>query len=152
MIRFHPIRGVLPLFLICCVMQAANAEDTKAAIENANAQFSAAAAKGDAAGLANLYTSDGQILPCGSDAVRGHDAIQKYWQGALSSGIAAVSLKTLEILGTGKVVTEVGQYELSDKSEKVLDQGKYIVVWRSQNGTWKLARDMFSTSNPPSKK
>lgn len=150
--NFNPFRVLAVMAVLACLMSTAHAEDTKAAIEAANAQFSAAAAKGDAAGMAALYAADGQVLPAASEPIKGREAIQKFWQGALSSGVAGVSLKTLEVLGSGKVVTEVGHYELRDKTDKVLDQGKYIVVWRSEGGSWKLARDMFSTNNAPPKK
>ena len=137
---------------IGCVVQPAHADGVRAAIEAANAQFSAAAAKSDGAGLAALYAADGQVLPAGSDVIRGTDAIQKFWQGALDSGIAGVGLKTLEVFDHGSTATEVGQYELRDKTGKVLDHGKYIVVWRREGGHWKLLRDMFSTNEPAPKK
>jgi ketosteroid isomerase-like protein len=94
----------------------------------------------------------GQVLPAGTDAIRGTDAIQKFWQGALDSGIAGIGLKTLEVFAHGSTATEVGQYELRDKAGKVLDHGKYIVVWRHEGGNWKLLRDMFSTNVPVPKK
>jgi uncharacterized protein (TIGR02246 family) len=121
-------------------------------IDTANAQFTAAAAKGDGAGLAALYTADGQVLPAGSDPIKGAQAIQKFWQGALDSGIAEVALTTVDLFGRGPTATEVGQYELRDKAGKVLDHGKYIVVWRKEGGKWKLLRDMFSTNVSPAKK
>jgi uncharacterized protein (TIGR02246 family) len=141
------------VFLACmCLTPAAFADDVKAAIEAANAQFSAAAAKGDGAALAALYSPDGQVMPASSDPIRGAEAIQKFWQGALDSGVAAIGLKTVEVFGHGPTATEVGEYELHDKAGKVLDHGKYIVVWQHANGKWTLLRDMFSTNVPPPKK
>src|ERR1700677_2811229 len=138
--------------LFCAVMflasagptPAARAESTKSAIEAANAKFSAAAAQGDGAALAALYSPEGQVMPAGSAPIRGTDAIQKFWQRALDSGIAAISLKTIEVFGHGPTATEVGEYELRDKAGKSLDHGKYIVVWQRAEGQWKLLRDMFS--------
>jgi uncharacterized protein (TIGR02246 family) len=146
--------------LLCAVMflasmgltPAAYADGVKAAIEAANAQFSAAAAKGDGAALASLYSPEAQVMPTGSASIRGTEAIQKFWQGALDSGVGAVGLKTLEVFGHGPTATEVGEYELRDKSGKTLDHGKYIVVWQHADGQWKLLRDMFSTNVPPPKK
>jgi uncharacterized protein (TIGR02246 family) len=146
--------------LLCTVMflaplgvaSAANADGVKAAIEAANAQFSAAAARGDGAALAALYSPQGQVMPAGSAPIRGSEAIQKFWQGALDSGIAAIGLKTIEVFGQGPTATEVGEYELRDKAGKELDHGKYIVVWQHADGQWKLLRDMFSTNVPPAKK
>jgi uncharacterized protein (TIGR02246 family) len=140
-------------FVACiCLTPVAYADGVKSAIEAANAQFSAAAAKGDGAALTALYAPDGQVMPAGSDPIRGKEAIQKFWQGALDSGVAAIGLKTIEVFGHGPTVTEVGEYELRDKAGKVLDNGKYIVVWRHSDGAWKLLRDMFSTNVPPPKK
>ncbi len=135
-----------------CLTQLAYADDTRSGIEAANTQFSADAAKGSGADLAALYAADGEVLPAGSDPIKGSQAIQKFWQGALDSGIASIGLKTLEVFGHGPTATEVGQYELRDKAGVVLDHGKYIVIWRHENGKWKLFRDMFSTNVPASKK
>ena len=150
--RLDPLCAAVIAAFIGFLAQPAHADEVRSAIEAANAQFSAAAAKGDGAGLAALYAADGQVLPAGSDAIRGRDAIQKFWQGALDSGIAGVGLKTVEIFGQSPTVTEAGQYELSDKAGKVLDHGKYIVIWRREGGHWKLLRDMFSTNVPALKK
>jgi uncharacterized protein (TIGR02246 family) len=132
-----------------CLALPARAEGTRSAIEAANVRFVAAVAKGDSAGLTALYAADGQLLPAASDIVRGSAAIQKFWQGAFDSGIAAITLTTVEVFAQGATATEVGQYELRDRGGKVLDHGKYIVVWRQESGQWKLLRDMFSTSVPP---
>jgi len=123
----------------------------RAAIEAADAKFSALVAQGDGAALAGLYTKDGAVMPAGSVPVRGTAAIAKFWQSALASGVAAIDLKTVEVYSQGMMATEVGEYALRDKVGKVLDRGKYIVIWRHDGGDWKLLRDMFSTNVPPSK-
>ena len=149
------ITGAICAFILIactCLTPAAYADGVKAAIEAANGRFSAAAAKGDGAALAALYSPDGQVMPAGSDPIRGEEAIRKFWQGALDSGIAAIGLKTIEVFGHGPTATEVGEYELRDKEGKALDHGKYIVVWQHADGKWKLLRDMFSTNVPPPKK
>jgi uncharacterized protein (TIGR02246 family) len=145
MTRLHCYYATLiGAFLV--LAQPVYADEVRSAIESANARFSAIAAKGDGAGLAGLYTADGQVLPTGSDPVRGSDAIQKFWQGVLDSGISSVRLTTVDLFGHGPTATEVGQYELRDKAGKMIDHGKYIVVWRHEGGKWKLLRDMFSTN------
>jgi ketosteroid isomerase-like protein len=99
-----------------------------------------------------MYSPDGQVMPAGSDPIRGPQVIRKFWKGALDSGIAVIGLKTIEVFGHGPTATEVGEYELSDKAGKVPDHGKYIVIWRHADGKWTLLRDMFSTNVPPPKK
>ena len=127
------------------------AAGARAGIESANAKFSALAAQGDGAALAGLYANDGAVMPAGSEPIRGTQAIAKFWQSALASGVAAIELKTVEVYGQGTTATEVGEYALRDKAGKVLDRGKYIVIWRNQDGQWILLRDMFSTNMSPPK-
>lgn len=149
--RAYRLRVALLAGIIGCIAQAAHA-NIRSSIEAADVAFSAAAAKGDGAALAAFYAADGQIMPAASEPVKGTDAIKAFWQGALDSGVAAVKLKTAEVFSQGSTATEVGQYELLDKSAKQLDHGKYIVVWRLEGGKWKILRDMFSTNVPPAKK
>ena len=146
------IGAVVAVAFTAFLTQPGYADGVRSEIDAANAQFTAAAAKGDGAGLAALYAADGQVLPAGSDPIKGAQAIQKFWQGALDSGIAEIGLTTIDLFGRGPTATEVGRYELRDKAGKVLDHGKYIVVWRREGGKWKLLRDMFSTNVPAVKK
>jgi ketosteroid isomerase-like protein len=150
--QLNLIGAVVLAAFTALLTQPVYADAVRSEIDAANAQFSALAGKGDGAGLAALYAKDGQLMPAGSEPIKGPQAIQKFWQGALDSGIAEVGLTTVEIFGHGPTATEVGQYELRDKAGKVLDHGKYVVVWRKEGGTWKLLRDMFSTNVPPAKK
>jgi uncharacterized protein (TIGR02246 family) len=129
----------------------ATAAGARQAIESTNAKFPALFAKGDSAGIAALYAKDGAVMPVASEPVRGTQAIQNFWKSALSSGVAGVELKTVEVYGGSKTATEVGEYALLDKAGKTLDRGKYIVIWKQEGGDWKLFRDMFSSNQPPPK-
>jgi uncharacterized protein (TIGR02246 family) len=143
------VRTAILSGLISCLAQPAQAANIRAQIEAADAAFDAAAAKGDSEAIAALYSVDAQVMPAGSEPVRGREAIEKFFRSALNSGIADFGLKTLEVFGQGATATEVGHYELHDKSGKKLDSGKYIVIWQREHGHWKLLRDMFSTNLPP---
>lgn len=48
----------------------------QAQIESANSRFVDAFKRGDATGMAALYTADAQLLPNNSDVVRGTEAIR----------------------------------------------------------------------------
>jgi ketosteroid isomerase-like protein len=126
----------------------AHAQTVRAAIEKANSEIGAAAAKGDAAQVAAMYATDAMVMPAGSEPIHGADAILKFWQSSLA-GIGGVALKTVDLFEHGSMATEVGQYELRDKAGKTIDHGKYMVLWRKEGGKWKLFRDMFSTNVAP---
>ena len=121
--------------------------DIRAAIEATNARLAAALAKGDAAQMAALYTSDGQIMPPSSDLAQGREAIQKVWQGAIDAGMRDVTLTSLEVEGHGDLAHEVGTYTLASKDGKA-ERGKYIVIWKKEKGQWRLHRDIWNTTKP----
>jgi uncharacterized protein (TIGR02246 family) len=111
-------------------------------------RFVAAYNRGDAPGLAALYTSDGQIMPPNTEAVVGHPALEKLFRSFWDAGDTAIKLETVEAEGSGDVAYEVGKYTLSGPAGKVNDHGKYIVVWRKVDGHWKLHRDIFNSNVP----
>ena len=122
--------------------------DIRPQIESANAQFVSAFKRGDATAMANLYTAQAQLLPANSDFVRGTAAIRTFWQNVIGMGLSGASLETIEVEGHGDTAIEVGRYRLLAAGDAVADQGKYVVVWKNENGTWKLHRDIWTTSQP----
>ena len=97
--KFTALCCTVLLLVPVSLASATNANSVKGAIEAANAQFSAAAARGDGAALAALYSPQGQVMPAGSAPIQGTEGVRKFWQGALDSGIAAIGLKTVGFKG-----------------------------------------------------
>jgi uncharacterized protein (TIGR02246 family) len=121
--------------------------DIQKQIEAANARFVDAFTRGDAATIASLYTAGAQLLPANSDFVSGTDAIRAFWQKVIDMGLAGASLETIEVEAHGDTVVEVGRYRLLAHGDTA-DAGKYVVVWKNDGGTWKLHRDIWTTSQP----
>ncbi len=125
--------------------------DYRSAIAAANQRFMEAFGRGDAQGLARLYTADGQLFPPNSDILIGRDSIRAFWQGALDMGLKAVTLQTVEARGYSQVAVEVGRYRLVGGDGQVADAGKYVVVWRNDAGNWLLHQDIWNSSQPAGK-
>ena len=141
---------ILPLLLALSVrVEAGGPEELRKAIGAANSEFMARFAAGNGAGVAELYTEDGQLLPPKSEPIAGHAAIGALWQGAMDSGVKGAKLEVVEVEGMGKTTVEVGRYALSDAEGKVLDHGNYVVIWRKVEGQWKLHRDIWNSNVPP---
>jgi uncharacterized protein (TIGR02246 family) len=119
------------------------------AIEAADENFMAAFNRGDAGGLADLYTQNGQLLPTGSDFVTGKTAIQAFWQGAMDMGIKTARLETIEAEEYAGTAIEIGKYTLSGETGNIMDRGKYVVIWKQEGGQWKLHRDIWNSSLTP---
>ena len=119
----------------------------QAAIAGVNENFMAAFKRGDAAGMVDFYTENGQLMPTGSDFVTGKAAIQAFWQGAMDMGITkALRLETVEAEGHGDTAIEIGKYTGSGEAGNVMDRGKYVVIWKQESGQWKLHRDIWNSS------
>ena len=120
----------------------------QAAITAVNENIMAARKRGDAAGVADFYTENGQLLPTGSDFVTGKAAIQAFWQAAMDRGRKTVRLEIVEAEGHGDTAIEIGKYTLSWEAGNVMDRGKYVVIWKQEGGQWKLHRDIWNSSLP----
>ena len=118
------------------------------AISAVNRQFEAAFEKGDAAGIAAVYTEDGQILPPNFEPMNGKEAIQAFWQGVMDMGIVAAKLETIELDVQGNMAVEVGKGTLYAAGKQIADVAKYIVVWQKEQGEWRWYRDIWNSSLP----
>ena len=124
------------------------AAEPRSEIEAANHRFMEAFGRGDAASVAQLYTSGAQLLPAHSDVVAGTSAIQSFWQGVMDMGIHEVILETREVEPHDDTAYEVGRYTLEVAGGQLADTGKYLVIWKRDGGSWKLHRDIWTTSQP----
>jgi len=123
-------------------------------IDSLNAVFGSMVSKGDSVGLASLYTSDAKFMMPNSPTVSGRSAIQSAFAGLFAAmGTPGLKLTTTDIWGTEELITEVGSYSMTDQSGKEIETGKYIDLWKMEDGKWKLHRDIFNSDNPaaPSK-
>jgi len=125
----------------------------RTAIEAVNAEFGAMAGKGDSVGLAGQYATDAKLMGPNMPAFKGRAAIQSAFGGMFSGGPMGLKLTTSDVWGNESYVTEEGVFSMSDKDGKEFDKGKYLVVWKMEDGKWKLFRDCWNSDNPiPSSK
>jgi uncharacterized protein (TIGR02246 family) len=126
----------------------------KKAIDSTNAVFGSMVSKGDSVGLASLYTSDAKFMAPNSPTASGRNAIQSAFAGLFAAmGTPGLSLTANDVWGTEELLTEVGSYTMTDKTGKEIDKGKYIDLWKMEDGKWKIHRDIFNSDTPlpPSK-
>lgn len=119
----------------------------KKEIEEANRNFMSQVAKGDSVGLANSYTTDAKFMSAGAPAVVGRANIQHAMSDIIKSGITKVDLRLKEVFGTENLIAEEGELTLYVKNEAVAEE-KYIVLWKKEDGKWKLFRDIFNSNLP----
>lgn len=120
---------------------------TEDAIEAANERFMEAFGEGDAEAIAALYTNDAVLLAPHHEPLKGREAVADYMRGAIEQGLTELDLETTEVMQHGDMAVEVGEYALF-AGDRRADQGKYLVVWKHDEDTWMLHRDMMNTSTP----
>ena len=142
-------------FLVSCATTPPPPQDTTAedmnAIKAASEQFVDAFNRGDAAALAALFTEEGYLLPPNSPMIVGSAAIQAHFQAVLDAGVGDLQATTIELHVSGDMGHDVGKYTLTiqpEEGEAISDNGKFVTVWKRQNGTWKIDVDIFNSSLP----
>ena len=116
-------------------------------IKNEGLKFSEEVKRGDSNALAAHYASDAIVMPPNSDQVKGKD-IAGVWGEAIRMGVKGMTLNMADISGGGDVYAETGTFEMTGADNKTLDKGNYITVWKKDNGSWKIYRDIWNSSMP----
>lgn len=115
------------------------------AIQAANQALMKAFAQRDAAAVAALYTDDAVVMPADQVAVAGTAAIQAFWQSTMDAGVTGIEVTTGEVEVHGRLAIETGGYKMYNSDGVRLEAGKYLVVWVSAKGEWKLHRDIWNS-------
>jgi uncharacterized protein (TIGR02246 family) len=125
--------------------------DIKSEIQRLSDKFSEAASRGDAAGVAALYTEDAQLFPPEAAIVKGRAAIQDFWKPLVEGGSVKAKLTTVEATVAGEYVHEIGMFTLKNSDGSLIQEGKYIVIWKRVGKTWQLYRDIWNSNSPAQK-
>lgn len=129
--------------------------EVRQAIDAVNSEFAEAFSNHDAETVAGLYTEDAVYMPQGAPAVHGREAIQQAMQAEFeTTGPSDMVLTTESIEFHGDAVVEVGAFSLTltppGQEEAIQDEGKYIVVWKqNEGGMWRLHIDIWNTNSMP---
>lgn len=134
------------MFIAAASQTFAQSSVLRSSIENGEAKFAKLFTSGDSAGVSNLYSEDAELLPPNGAIVKGRRNIQSFWQGAWDAGMKKIEVRTVETDGDGKVAYEVGRYTLYGDAGNVLDEGKYVVIWKKSGETWFLYRDIWNSN------
>ncbi len=151
----------LPVIAFCAILFSCNNEapkaeaaasfsldSVKAAIAASNANFGGGFATGDSAAFISHYTSDACINPSNMPKMCGTAAITAFFNGGYKMGIRGIKITTAEVMGGKDGVIETGAYEMFADKNMSIDKGKFIVIWKEENGKWKMHRDIWNSDMP----
>jgi ketosteroid isomerase-like protein len=120
----------------------------KKAIDEGNQSLMDFLKKGDSTGFASMYASDAKVMPPNMPAISGKEGIVSLIGAFVRMGVKNFNLKTMDIWGSESLIGEEGEYNITDDAGKESDHGKYIVLWKMEDGKWKLFRDCWNSDLP----
>jgi uncharacterized protein (TIGR02246 family) len=119
-------------------------------INETNQLFMNAFSAGDAEKVAGFYTTNCRFLPDNGDPVDGRANVQELLQSMMDGGVSSVELITWEVEDCGDTAVEVGRVIMRGDADELIDDGKFIVIWKKEEGGWRLHRDIVNSSLPAS--
>jgi ketosteroid isomerase-like protein len=115
-------------------------QKTRIIIEDIDKQFSEDYYNGDSVALANYYSSDAKL-----GSLKGEE-ILSFWGKSIRNSIQDSTrnllFTTTAFTGDSDYVVELGFYEERDNENNIKNKGRYLVVWKQENGEWKIYRDI----------
>ena len=137
------------VFILCCnknsfaqsaEQPAVDLQKAKMIVNSIIKQFAEYYLKGDSVALAAMYTKDASL-----GSVEGKDipsAIGKMIRSSIKNNSRNITYRITSISIDGEFIIEVGIAEAKDDQGNQKWISKYLVVYKQENGAWKLYRDI----------
>ncbi|HET9742397.1 MAG TPA: DUF4440 domain-containing protein [Terriglobales bacterium] len=143
--------SVVVCFLLSAAMLAQSAKQNKdeTAIKNLDQQWSEAVQAKDLDKSVSFYGKGASVFPFNAPIASGPENIRQLWQhlfGAPGFHLEFSPTK-IEVSKSGDMAYDIGTFELTmndAQGNPTTTPGKYVVVWRKQNGQWKAVADIFN--------
>jgi ketosteroid isomerase-like protein len=117
-------------------------------IETKTGQFTQAHITRDTTFLNNIVTLDAKSFPPNTDAVIGRRAIAALNAEWVGFDIREFREESIGFYGNEEYLIDEGTYYLRYGEENTIDKGKYINIWKKEDGDWKICSNMWNTSLP----
>ena len=122
--------------------------EMKKIIIKKNSEFTKAHITRDTTFLNNIFTQDAKVFPPNSDVVNGRAAIGVLNSEWVNYGIEEFTEETTGFYGNEDYLFDEGTYFLRYGKNNIIDEGKYINIWKKEDGEWKIFRNIWNTNLP----
>lgn len=126
-----------------------NLEEAKKAIAESNAIYFSAFVNNDPSVFIDRYAEDCCIMAPNAPSLCGPDAAAKFFKIAYEQlGLRGGRFITTQVYGLDEeYVVEEGLWQSVDSKGIVMDDGKFLVLWKKTPKGWKMYRDSFSSNH-----
>ena len=121
-------------------------EAARTIIAQKNAAFTAAHVAGDVAAIDAMFTRDATSFPPGAGPAHGPAALHALTGDYLRSGVTAFTERTTSLYGNSEMLIDQGEYVVTYGPEHTTERGKYLNVWKPEDGTWKIHANIWNAS------
>ena len=109
---------------------------------------------GNADAMVQIYAVDAVSMPPWAPPARGQSAIRQFLNrdmaDAKEAGVGLVQTGSDDVAVKGNMAWHSGTYAVKTKAGATIDAGGYLEVWRRSAGQWRIVRDIWNSSSPPS--
>ena len=118
------------------------------------AKYQDALNQSDTDAVMKLYASDGVFMPQHSPSSVGADAVRKAYDAVFNAITLTVNFNVAEVLQMAPDwafarTNSAGTVKVNATGEGGPEANQELFVFQKIDGTWKIARYCFSTTNPP---
>jgi ketosteroid isomerase-like protein len=117
-------------------------------VEERNLAYNNAFVQGDSITAMDHFTEDASLFAPNSEQLIGKAAFAPLLSQFLKFGIKKFTDETTKVMAAGEYIIEEGNYFLGGADGSTIDKGKYLCVWRKENGVWRVCSNMWNTSIP----
>ncbi|WP_258807504.1 DUF4440 domain-containing protein [Pseudidiomarina sp. CB1] len=145
------VRLIFGLLILgaCCSFTAHANEAAEAAIKAAYNDIHQRFLAGDVGDVgSDFYTEDALFFPPMGGKIDSTEGITQSFAGMLEHGLVLKPVP-VEIEVYGDVAYERGIGYLSNQQGELLSKDDYMVIWKKEEGQWKIYRDLVRGTPPP---
>jgi uncharacterized protein (TIGR02246 family) len=135
--------------ILTTLLVAACAEERPALVFGGDvaADWEKAYSSGDAEGIAALLTEDAVVMPPNAPVVEGRSAIKAFYRNHFANRVVPAKMDERELIVFGDMTYRQGVYAL-EMPDGNTEYGKFVELWRNDNGQWRLHRSIWSSNEP----
>ncbi|MEN9569113.1 MAG: hypothetical protein RL172_344 [Bacteroidota bacterium] len=118
-------------------------------IAEMNKSYSQRFTTADTAYYIQRYCKDAEVYCPGVAPVKSRDSIISFFYANGTNKDTQIQLPIGNVYGSDGLVVEEGTYNFPDGKGGSLDNGKFIALWKQEDGVWKLYREIWNSNSMP---
>jgi ketosteroid isomerase-like protein len=125
-----------------------NLAEAKETIKKSNEIYFDSFVKNDSSIFIDRYAEDASIMLPNAPQIYGKEGAAKFFRKAYNEyGLRGGKFITTAVYGDGQeFVTEEGLWQSFNSKGELMDDGKFLVLWKKTPKGWKMFRDSFSSN------